>query len=91
MVILEFDFKSLNDKIVNSASSPSKEQKENVRCRFSDSSHFFERILERDSTSLYKYTRSNRRRSSGREGKTFYAEQVTRGPRVCEFLTNSKR
>ena len=52
MVILEFDFKSLNDKIVNSASSPSKEQKGNVRCRFLDSSHFFERILERESTSL---------------------------------------
>ena len=28
MVILEFDFKSLNDKIVNSASSPSLSQEE---------------------------------------------------------------
>ena len=28
MVILEFDFKSLNDKIVNSASSPSLSKKE---------------------------------------------------------------
>ena len=27
MVILEFDFKSLNDKIVNSASSPSLNQR----------------------------------------------------------------
>ena len=31
MVILEFDFKSLNDKIVNSASSPSLKESQNVR------------------------------------------------------------
>ena len=59
MVILEFDFKSLNDKIVNSASSPSKEQKENVRCRFSDSSHFFERILERERALLSRNTQDS--------------------------------
>ena len=31
MVIFKFDFKSLKDKIVNSSSSPSLSQKENVR------------------------------------------------------------
>ena len=41
MVILEFDFKSLNDKIVNSASSPSlsQEEKREMQILFS-SSHF---------------------------------------------------
>ena len=46
MVILEFDFKSLNDKIVNSASSPSKVKSKNVRTILLRSSgHFFERFL----------------------------------------------
>ena len=31
MVIMEFDFKLLKDKIANSASSPSKDQEQNVR------------------------------------------------------------
>ena len=26
----------------------------------------------------------------GQEGKAFYAEQATRGPRVCEFLTTPR-
>ena len=29
-------------------------------------------------------------RSSTQEGKTFYTEQATRGPRVCEFLTTPR-
>ena len=33
MVILKIDFKSLNDKIVNSASSPSLKEIQNVRGR----------------------------------------------------------
>ena len=46
-------FKSLNDKIVNSASSPSfsqeeKREKQNLRC----SKFQFERNLEREGTSL---------------------------------------
>ena len=46
---MEFDFKSLNDKIVNSASSPSlsqeeKREKQNLRC----SKFQFERNLERE-------------------------------------------
>ena len=28
--------------------------------------------------------------STEQEGKTFYAEQTTRGPRVCEFLTTPR-
>ena len=36
MVIMEFDFKSLNDKIVNSASSPSLSQSKNVKFIFGD-------------------------------------------------------
>ena len=36
MVIFKFDFKSLNDKIVNSASSPSLSQPKNVGMRFLD-------------------------------------------------------
>ena len=34
MVIMEFDFKSLNDKIINSTSSPSLSQGKNGRTRF---------------------------------------------------------
>ena len=34
--------------------------------------------------------KSDRRRSSGQERETFYAEQATRGPRVCEFLTTPR-
>ena len=45
MVILEFDFKSLNDKIVNSASSPSLSQEEKRGKHFWRSSSFlFERF-----------------------------------------------
>ena len=46
---------------------------------------------ERRSSFSLKIWVSDRRRSSGREGKTFYAEQATRGLRICEFLINSKR
>ena len=34
--------------------------------------------------------RSDRWPASGQEGKTFYAEQATRGPQVCEFLTTPR-
>ena len=34
--------------------------------------------------------RSDRWISTEQEGKTFYAEQATRGPRVCEFLTTPR-
>ena len=48
-------------------------------------------FLERESlTSLYKYGRSVRWISTEQEEKTFYAEQATRGPRVCEFLTTPR-
>ena len=41
----------------------------------------------RSSFSLeYREIRPDRRRSSGREGKTFYAGQATRGLRDREFL-----
>ena len=36
------------------------------------------------------YTRSDRWILMEQEGKTFYAEQATRGPRVCEFLTTPR-
>ena len=36
MVIIEFDFKLLKDKIANSASSPSKDQEQNVRNKNGD-------------------------------------------------------
>ena len=36
MVIMEFDFKLLKDKIANSASSPSKYQEQNVRNKNGD-------------------------------------------------------
>ena len=36
MVILKFDFKSLNDKIVNSASSPSKSQEQKRELQIGD-------------------------------------------------------
>ena len=43
--------------------------------------------LEREGLlSLLKYGRSDRRRSSGREGKTFYAEQATHGLWIRELL-----
>ena len=41
MVILEFDFKSLNDKIINSASSPSKRQEQKREMENWGSSSFF--------------------------------------------------
>ena len=41
MVIMEFDFKSLEDKIVNSPSSPSLSQKKNVGVIFRSSSFHF--------------------------------------------------
>ena len=50
---MEFDFKSLNDKIVNSASSPSKSQEQKREMGIGDPVAFsFERVLERESTSL---------------------------------------
>ena len=52
MVILEFDFKSLNDKIVNSAVSLLMTQAKTRDGHFSYISHVFERILERERTSL---------------------------------------
>ena len=46
MVILEFGFKSLNDKIVNNASSPSLKESKNVRLKqISISSHFWRGFL----------------------------------------------
>ena len=49
-------------------------------------------FLEREGPpSLYNIKISNRRQSSGREGKTFYAEQATRGHQKVGVLTNSKR
>ena len=73
MVILEIDFKSLDDKIVNSAVSLLKPKQKNVKCILRSSGSIFEKVLFERETSLYKYTRSNRRWSSEREGKTFYA------------------
>ena len=53
MVIIEFDFKSLKNKIVNSPSSPSLSQKKNVGGHFLRSSGFiFETILLERETSL---------------------------------------
>ena len=46
----------------------------------------FESFLERESASLWNNGRSDRRRSSGQEGKMFYAGQATRGLRDREFL-----
>ena len=58
MVILEFDFKSLNDKIVNSASSPSKSQEQKREMGNWGSSSFFfrEGFKERDHFSLDLHT-----------------------------------
>ena len=54
MVILEFDFKSLDDKIVNSAVSLLKTQakKKNVKFIWRCSSFHFESFLEREGASL---------------------------------------
>ena len=52
MVILKFDFKSLNDKIVNSASSSSKVKSKNMGTIFGCSSFGFESFLERENASL---------------------------------------
>ena len=53
MVILEFDFKSLNDKIVNSASSPSlSKRKKRGKEIWRFSSFLFESFLERGGDSL---------------------------------------
>ena len=52
MVIFKFDFKSLNDKIVNSASSPSKAKAKTWESIFRCSSLHFGELLERESTSL---------------------------------------
>ena len=56
MVIMEFDFKSLKDKIVNSPSSPSLNQKKNVVGGWGgilrSSGFIFERILLERETSL---------------------------------------
>ena len=53
MVILEIDFKSRNDKIVNSASSPSLSQPKTWESYFLDPVAFFLRgFRERESTSL---------------------------------------
>ena len=46
MGIMKFDFKSQEDEIINSASSPSKVKSKNVRTILLRSSdHFFERFL----------------------------------------------
>ena len=83
MVIMGFDFKSLKFEIMNSSSFPSLSQKKKHGEGILDpvACFFFERTLLERETSLSKYTRSNRWRSSEREGKTFYAEQATRGLR----------
>ena len=48
MVIMEFDFQSLKDKIVNSPSSPSLSQKKNVGVILGDPvTSIFESFLER--------------------------------------------
>ena len=87
MVIMGFDFKSLLDEIKNSLLLHLKQKEKNVRgIGWRCSSLLFGRILERKRASLYKYTRSDRRRSSEQEGKTFYAGQATRGLRDREFL-----
>ena len=39
-------------------------------------------ILERESTSLYIFSKSDRRNPSEQEGKLFYAERSMRGHRI---------
>ena len=50
MVIMRFDFKSLDAKLVYSASSPSKAKQENVRCRILDAVVIFEGFRERSTS-----------------------------------------
>ena len=57
MVILEFDFKSLNDKIVNSASSPSLSQEEKREKQNGRSSSFRLRGFLRERTLLSRFVR----------------------------------
>ena len=45
MGIMEFDFKSQEDEIANSSSSPSKAKKKNVRTRFLHQKPFFLREM----------------------------------------------
>ena len=53
IVILEYDFKSLEDEIVNSASSPSFNQRQNVGGHFGGIQWLvFERVLEIEGASL---------------------------------------
>ena len=53
MVIMEFDFKSLKDKIENSPSSPSLSQKKKRGGHFGDAvASIFESFLEREGASL---------------------------------------
>ena len=94
MVILEIDFKSLNDKIVNIASSPSLSQPKTWESDFLDPVAFFLRGFrerEREHFSLDLHTRTNRWLSSGQEEELLYAGRASRGYQICEFLKNSER
>ena len=49
-------------------------------------------VLERESlTFLYKYARSDRRRSSGQKGELLYAERALRGYQILGVSSNSER
>ena len=52
MVILENDFKSLDDKIVNSVISLLKPKQKNVKCILRSSGSIFKRVLLERETSL---------------------------------------
>ena len=60
-------------------SSPIKTKPKNVGSGFLFPVAIFESFLERKDTSLYKYGRFDRRRSSGQEGELLYAERASRG------------
>ena len=87
---MEFDIKSQDDKIANMTHLLQKVKSKNVKSdlemQWLWSFHSRERVSD-FSLEIHAIGPLN---STEQEGKTFYAEQVTRGPRVCEFLTTPR-
>ena len=85
---MKFDFKALNDKIVNSAVSNLLKRPKNVMNQHpSSSSHFWVFSLRERNFSLKKYGESDRRQASGQEGEMLYAKKGLRvGTGFKEFL-----
>ena len=91
IVILEFVLNEEKTKYGIVLLLQSKCKKENVKNQGRTSNRIQFVFFREGLPSLYKYGRSDRRQSSGQEGKLLYAERATRGHRICEFLTNSER